>query len=56
MATTDAPKVLDRATKRFYIKGGKRRMMTDSGFMYAPASLSRLMFGRVKGGKYSDRQ
>ena len=54
MATTDAPKMMDRS--RRYIKDGKRRMMTDSGYMLAPASLSRLMFGKTRGGKYSEKQ
>lgn len=56
MATTTAPDMLDKTIKKLYIKDGKRRVMTDSGVMLTPAHLSRRMFGRMRGGKYSVRQ
>ena len=50
------PHLTDKRIGRVYIKDGRRRMMTDSGTMLASAGLTRLMFGKAKGGKYSARQ
>lgn len=55
-ALSDMPKITDTAIKKFYIKDGKRRVQTDSGFMMMPAGMSRTMFGKMKGGKYSEKQ
>ncbi len=56
IALADVPKIADSSIKKFYIKDGKRRIQTDSGFMMLPSGMSRLMFGKMKGGKYSQRQ
>lgn len=50
------PHLTDKRIGRVYIKDGRRRMMTDSGTMLASAGLTRLMFGKARGGKYSARQ
>ena len=54
--TNDIPALTDKRIKHVYIKNGKRYMMTDSGKMAAPASLSRMMFGKLKGGKYNNKK
>lgn len=56
MPIAAAPALVDKKVRKVYIKDGRRRMMTDSGIMLAPASLTRLMFGKSKGGKYSHVQ
>jgi len=52
----DTPKIVDASIKKFYIKDGKRKIQTDTGFMMMPAGMSRMLFGKMKGGKYSERQ
>lgn len=56
LSTSDAPKILDRSIKRFYIKNGQRSMPTSDGSMKIPADVSRHLFGKFKGGKYSKLQ
>jgi hypothetical protein len=51
-STSDAPGLLDKRT-RVYIKDGKRKMLSDGGYMYMDRSRARKIFGRLKGGKYS---
>lgn len=52
MNLSDAPDLLDKRT-RIYIKDGKRKMLSDSGYMYMGRNKARKIFGRMKGGKYS---
>lgn len=42
--------------RKVYIKEGKRKMMTDGGYMMVDANHSRRMFGKLQGGKYSKLQ
>lgn len=55
ISTNTIPNLMDKS-KRVYIKKDRRRMMTDSGSMLMPAGHSRKMFGKYRGGKYSERQ
>lgn len=54
--TSDAPDLMDKKIRKVYIKNGRRRMTTDSGVLLMPSSLSRMMFGKQRGGKYSHLQ
>ena len=56
LSTTDAPALTDKKVRKVYIKDGKRRVSTDGGFMFTSAHLSRRMFGKLKGGRYSHLQ
>lgn len=42
--------------RNVYIKDGKRIMQSSDGVMHIPADQSRKMFGKMKGGKYSQLQ
>ena len=52
----DLKSLTDKKTKKVWIKDGMRKMMTDTGYMKTPADMTRKMFGRLKGGKYSQTQ
>lgn len=56
LSTEGAPNLLDKKIQKVYIKDNKRKMITDTGFMYIPADHARSLFGRHKGGKYSIKQ
>lgn len=54
LSTSDIPKLVKAPRKMpRYIKNGRRMMQTDTGFMYADSAMSKNMFGKMKGGKYS---
>lgn len=50
------PDLVDKSVRNVWIKDGKRRMMTDSGWMTANADSARKMFGNYKQGRYSIKQ
>lgn len=54
--TSKLPSLVDKSVRKVWIKDGRRRLMTDSGFMLAPQEYMRRMFGRLRGGKYSEVQ
>ena len=56
ISTHTAPDLMDKKIRSIYIKNGRRSIQTDSGVMRIPAGLSRTMFGRMRGGKYSNVQ
>lgn len=53
VSTSTIPSLVDR---KVYIKGGKRKMMTDTGYMTVDAGHARRTFGKLQGGKYSKLQ
>lgn len=56
MDTSRNPNLTERSIKRIWIKDGKRRMITDGGYMDLSSSLSKKMFGNLKQGRYSQLQ
>lgn len=56
LSISDAPKVVEPTASRVYIKDGARKMQTSDGVMHIAASRSREMFGKIRGGRYSQLQ
>lgn len=56
LSSSDAPDLQDKSIKKIWIKDGRRRIMTDGGYMDLSSKFSRKMFGNYKQGKYSEKQ
>ena len=53
LSTSGASNLLDKKIRKVYIKDGERRIRTSDGYMKIKQDISRRLFGKLRGGKYS---